>query len=73
MTAIEIQKLDYAKAGVRYTIHVEQAEGRGIWGTWNCHDCGIGGVSVKTCATADEAINAAKVDLDRHHVANHEA
>ena len=73
MTAIEIQKLDYAKQGVRYTIHVEQAEGRGIWGTWNCHDCGIGGVSVKTCATAGEAINAAKVDLDRHHVANHEA
>jgi hypothetical protein len=73
MTAIEIQKLDYAKAGVRYTIHVEQAEGRGIWGTWNCHDCGIGGVSVKNCATADEAINAAKVDLERHHVANHES
>jgi hypothetical protein len=73
MTAVEIQKLDYTKQGVRYTIHVEQAEGRGIWGTWNCHDCGIGGVSVKTCTTADDAISAAKVDLDRHHVANHEA
>jgi hypothetical protein len=71
MTAIEIQKLDYAKEGVRYTIHVEQAEGRGKWGTWNCHDCGVGGVSTKTCATVEEAIDAAKADLDRHHAANH--
>jgi hypothetical protein len=71
MPAIEIRKLDYSKEGVRYTIHIEQAEGRGIWGTWNCHDCGVGGVGAKTCATVDDAIEAAKADLDLHHTADH--
>jgi hypothetical protein len=71
MTAKEIQKLDYQREGVRYTIHVEAAQGDTMWGTWNCHDCGVGGSSAKKSATIDEAVDAAKSDLERHHTANH--
>ncbi len=71
MTPKEIQKLDYLREGVRYTIHVEEADGGTMWGTWNCHDCGVGGSGAKKSATIDEAIDAAKGDLERHHSANH--
>lgn len=71
MTAKEIQKLDYQREGIRYTIHVEAAQADGMWGTWNCHDCGVGGSSAKKSATIDEAVEAAKSDLERHHAANH--
>ena len=47
MTAKEIQKLDYVREGVRYTIHVEEANEGTMWGTWNCHDCDVGGSSAK--------------------------
>jgi hypothetical protein len=71
MTAKEIQKLDYQREGIRYTIHVEAAQEDAMWGTWNCHDCGVGGSSAKKSATIDEAIDAARSDLERHHTANH--
>lgn len=73
MTTKEIQKLDYEKVGVRYTIHVKEANGGTMWGTWNCHDCDVGGSSAKTSATIAEAVDAAKSDLERHHTANHRA
>jgi hypothetical protein len=69
--AKEIQKLDYMREGVRYTIHVEEADGGVMWGTWNCQDCNIGGSSGKKSISIDEAIDAAKGDLERHHVMNH--
>ena len=47
MTAKEIQKLDYQREGIRYTIHVEAAQDDLMWGTWNCHDCGVGGRALK--------------------------
>ena len=72
MTAKEIQKLDYVREGVRYTIHVEEAEGSVKWGTWNCHECNIGGSASKRAKTIDDAVQAAKSDLDRHHITNHE-
>ena len=71
MTTKEIQKLDYVREGVRYTIHVEEANGGTMWGTWNCHDCEVGGSSAKKSATIDQAVDAAKSDLERHHTANH--
>jgi hypothetical protein len=71
MTAKEIQRLDYVREGVRYTIHVEEAEGTVKWGTWNCHECNVGGSSGKRSGTIDEAIDAAKSDLERHHTTNH--
>jgi hypothetical protein len=71
MTAKEIQKLDYLKEGVRYTIHVEEGDGLVMWGTWNCQDCGVGGSSGRKSATIDEAVDAAKSDLERHHTTNH--
>jgi hypothetical protein len=72
MTTNEIQKLDYMRGEVRYTIHVEQIEGGGMWGTWNCSECGVGGSSAKQCATIDDAVAAAKSDLDRHHITTHQ-
>lgn len=71
MTAKEIQKLDYLKEGVRYTIHVEEGDGPVMWGTWNCQDCGVGGSSGRKSATIDEAVDAAKSDLERHHTTSH--
>jgi hypothetical protein len=71
MTTKEIQKLDYVREGVRYTIHVEEVEGPVMWGTWNCHDCGVGGSSRRKSATIDEAVDSAKDDLERHHTTNH--
>ena len=47
MPAKEIQRLDYVREGVRYTIHVEEANEGTMWGTWNCHDCDVGGSSAK--------------------------
>ena len=70
-TSKEIQKLDYVREGVRYTIHVEEAETGVKWGTWNCHECNVGGSSAKRCGTIDEAIDAAKSDLEAHHTTNH--
>ena len=70
-TAKEIQKLDYVREGVRYTIHEEEAKERTMWGTWNCHDCDVGGSSAKKPGTIDEAVDAAKSGLERHHTANH--
>jgi len=71
MTPKEIQKLEYVREGVRYTIHVEEADGGTMWGTWNCQDCGVGGSRAKKSTTIDEAVDAAKGDLERHHSANH--
>ena len=71
MAAKEIQKLDYVREGVRYTIHVEEAEGGNMWGTWNCHDCDVGGSSAKDAASIDAAVDAAKSDLERHHTMTH--
>lgn len=71
MTAKEIQNLDYVKEGVRYTIHVEETDGDEMWGTWNCHSCGVGGSSAKKSDTIDKAVDEAKSDLERHHTANH--
>jgi len=70
-TAKEIQKLDYVREGVRYTIHVEEAETGVKWGTWNCHECSVGGSSRRTAGTIDEAVDAAKSDLEKHHTTNH--
>ena len=72
MTAKEIQKLDYVREGVRYTIHVEEVEGSVKWGTWNCNECNVGGSSGKKSDTIDEAVSAAKSDLERHHATNHQ-
>jgi hypothetical protein len=72
-TSKEIQTLDYVKGSVRYTIHVEEGEGGVKWGTWNCRECGTGGSSAKKADDIDGAIGAAKLDLERHHVANHGA
>ena len=72
MTTNEIQKLDYMRGEVRYTIHVEQIEGGEMWGTWNCSECGVGGSSTKQCTTIDDAVAAAKSDLDRHHITTHQ-
>jgi hypothetical protein len=71
MAAKEIQKLDYVREGVRYTIHVEEVEGSAMWGTWNCNECNAGGSSGKKSASIDEAVSAAKSDLERHHTTNH--
>ncbi|MBV9107753.1 MAG: hypothetical protein JO313_17190 [Verrucomicrobia bacterium] len=71
MATKEIQKLDYVREGVRYTIHVEEVEGSAMWGTWNCRDCGVGGSSGRKSATIDEAVDSAKKDLESHHTANH--
>ena len=71
MTTKEIQKLDYMREGVRYTIHVEGTEDGVMWGTWNCHECNVGGSTRKQARTRDSAIDAAKSDLERHHVVNH--
>ena len=61
MTAKEIQKLDYEREGVRYTIHVEAAQEDTMWGTWNCHDCGVGGSSAVELRGVD-------VSLDGHEI-----
>jgi hypothetical protein len=70
-TGKEIQTLDYVRGGVRYTIHVEEAEPGIKWGTWNCRECGVGGSTAKKSSSVDEAIGAAKSDLERHHMASH--
>ena len=71
MATKEIQKLDYTREGVRYTIHVESTEDGVMWGTWDCHECNVGGSTRRQATTVDGAIDAAKSDLERHHVANH--
>jgi hypothetical protein len=70
-TVKEIQKLDYVREGVRYTLHVEESDAGVKWGTWNCQDCNVGGSSHKKAGTIDEAIDAAKSDLEKHHVMHH--
>ena len=70
-TTKEMQKLDYVREGVRYTIHVEEAETGVKWGTWNCHECNVGGSSGKMSGSIDGAIDAAKSDLERHHTTSH--
>jgi hypothetical protein len=70
-TTKEINKFDYVKEGVRYTIHVEGADGGVMWGTWNCHDCNVGGSSKKSATSIMDAAEAAKSDLEHHHIANH--
>ena len=70
-TTKEMQKLDYVREGVRYTIHVEGTDGGVLWGTWDCHECNVGGSTRKQAKTVDGAIDAAKTDLERHHAANH--
>jgi len=72
MTVKEIHQHDYTKGSVRYTIHVEESENGAKWGTWNCHDCNIGGSANKESTTVDAAIEAARSDLERHHTINHE-
>jgi len=72
MTVKEIHQHDYTKGIVRYTIHVEENEGGAMWGTWNCHECNVGGSAGKACTTVDEAVDAARSDLERHHTTNHE-
>ena len=71
-TTKEIQKLDYVREGVRYTIHVEEADTGVKWGTWNCQECNVGGSTRKMSGSIDEAIDAAKSDLERHHTTNHQ-
>ncbi len=66
MTAKEIQKLDYERDGVRYTIHVKETNGGTMWGTWNCHDCDVGGSSAKKSATIAVPLTRRKSDLERH-------
>ena len=68
----EINRFDYVKEGVRYTIHVEGADGGVMWGTWNCHSCNVGGSSKKSATSIADAAEAAKSDLEHHHIANHE-
>jgi hypothetical protein len=72
MPVKEIHQHDYTKGSVRYTIHVEESEAGGMWGTWNCHECNIGGSSSKGSNSVDDAIEAARSDLERHHTSNHE-
>ena len=72
MTVKEIHQHDYTKGSVRYTIHVEESDSGAMWGTWNCHECNIGGSASKRAKTIDDAVEAAKSDLDRHHITNHE-
>jgi hypothetical protein len=69
----EVHKLEYSKGGVQYTIHVEESENGSRWGTWNCHDCNVGGSTHKNASSIDDAVSAAKSDLDLHHTANHSA
>jgi hypothetical protein len=70
-TTKEIQRLDYVREGVRYTIHVEEAETGVKWGTWNCQECDVGGSSKRAATTIDEAVDSAKSDLEKHHTTNH--
>jgi hypothetical protein len=72
MTVKEIHHHDYARGGVRYTIHVEEGEDGVKWGTWSCQDCNVGGSASKRSKTVDDAVEAAKGDLERHHITNHE-
>ena len=72
MPVKEIHQHDYTKGIVRYTIHVEESEAGAMWGTWNCHECNIGGSANKGSNTVDDAIEAARSDLERHHTTNHE-
>ncbi|MBV9488806.1 MAG: hypothetical protein JO069_03660 [Verrucomicrobia bacterium] len=71
-TTKEIQRLDYTREGVRYTIHVEETDGGVMWGTWNCHECNVGGSAGRKSSSVDDAISAAKADLERHHITNHQ-
>ena len=73
MMTKEIQKRDYVREGVRYTIHVEGTEGGVMWGTWNCHECDVGGSTGKQSMSVDDAAEAAKGALERHHIMNHQA
>jgi hypothetical protein len=72
MTVKEIHQHDYTKGSVRYTIHVEETDSGVMWGTWNCHECNIGGSVSKGSNTVDDAVEAARSDLERHHTTNHE-
>jgi hypothetical protein len=72
MPVKEIHQHDYARGSVRYTIHVEEGQAGTMWGTWNCHQCNVGGSSSKMASTIDDAVEAAKGDLERHHITNHE-
>ena len=72
MPVKEIHSHDYTRGMVRYTIHVEEGEGGTMWGTWNCHECNVGGSAHKMAKTIDDAVEAAKSDLDRYHITNHE-
>ena len=72
MTAThEIKQFDFNVDGVRYTVHITQGEGEQLWGTWNCHDCGVGGSAATSHKTLDEAVASGKADMMRHHEASH--
>jgi hypothetical protein len=67
----EIHRLDYVREGTRYTIHVKEADNGVRWGTWNCHECNTGGSSNKQASDIDSAVEAAKSDLEKHHIMHH--
>ena len=70
MTVQELQHLSLELEGVHYSLFVEGEEGT-MWGTWKCEECGTGGRSAKTFFTIDDAIKAARADLETHHLAYH--
>ena len=71
MTVHEIQRVSIQREGVRYTIHVEQRDDGTMWGTWNCHDCGVGGSASKSSTSIAEAAAAADDSLAIHHNTYH--
>lgn len=69
-TTTLLKKIDHKEDDVTYTIYVE-SDGDVMWGTWHCHECGVGGASGRKCSDITEAIQAAKSNLQLHHAANH--
>src|SRR5262245_20351648 len=64
--SVHIHKQD----GVNYLISVKREDGS-FFAFWTCDGCNVRGGSGETFATEQDAIDAAKVNLETHHKLKH--
>jgi hypothetical protein len=68
--AIPVAREEFTCDGIQYAISVFRTAGA-HHASWVCGKCGGSGASSITCATIEEAIARAKVNLSEHHGHEH--
>ena len=67
---MRLHEEEYEWEGITYRITVDQHDD-GIWGGWVCNECGGDGHSSKNCTSVEEAVRAAKMNLQMHPAKAH--